>query len=96
LAELVSDFREYSLEDLELLCQRCGACCGAYDGNPCEHLEVIDVTSFHCRIYECRFGIHYTVRGVKLECIPIQEMLQESWPGDSFCVYKQRFRIPDV
>ncbi|HPN56904.1 MAG TPA: hypothetical protein PLD92_08655 [Candidatus Omnitrophota bacterium] len=74
----------------ESLCLRCGACCGAFDGDPCEHLQSESSGRFFCRIYEERFGIRKTVGGRLFRCLPIREILHDSWPGREACAYVQR------
>lgn len=77
--------------EFEEICIRCGACCGAYDGDPCEHLQRDGDGSYFCDDYENRLGIHHTVSGVEMECLPIMEKLREDWIGDHLCAYKNRF-----
>ena len=75
----------------EALCGRCGACCGAFDGDPCEHLCRDDAKKYHCSIYEHRFGTHKTISGKEIKCVPIRNILHASWPGDSCWGYKKAF-----
>jgi len=77
--------------DFEAICQRCGACCGAYDGDPCEHLRKGSEGRYFCVIYDHRFGIHHTINGHELECVPITEKLKDPWIGDGLCAYKQLY-----
>ncbi|MGC9363608.1 MAG: hypothetical protein ACP5FZ_03460 [Fidelibacterota bacterium] len=77
--------------EFEELCIRCGGCCGAFDGDPCEHLRRGDDGLCYCAIYENRFGWHKTVCGRKLECVPIMERLHDEWIGDHLCAYKGKF-----
>lgn len=72
----------------EAKCGRCGACCGAFDGDPCEHLVKAFDGHYACSIYENRFGLHKTVSGKEIRCVPIRQILHKSWPGDSCCGYK--------
>ncbi len=72
----------------EDLCKSCGACCGIVEGDPCEHLIKNDGGKYVCRIYHDRFGIHKTVNGRPLKCVPIRDILDKSWPGDQYCGYK--------
>lgn len=74
----------------EALCTRCGACCGIVDGDPCEHLQVLDNGRYRCAIYKNRFGTHKTVSGKPFKCVPIRDILHQSWPGDHCCGYKTR------
>jgi len=73
----------------EARCGRCGACCGAFDGDPCEHLQGDKPGQYHCGIYAGRFGTHKTVSGKDINCVPIRDILHTSWPGDSCCGYKR-------
>ncbi len=73
----------------EDLCILCGACCGAYDGDPCEQLRRDEDGSYYCADYENRLGIHHTIGGKELECIPIKKKLEEDWVGDHLCAYKR-------
>ena len=66
--------------------------CGAYDGDPCEHLrraEGVKTHGYYCSIYDHRFGLHNTVSGNKIRCVPIRQILHASWPGDECCGYKK-------
>ncbi|MCA9406065.1 MAG: hypothetical protein KC684_05975 [Candidatus Omnitrophica bacterium] len=74
----------------EAKCRRCGACCGSIEGDPCEHLLQLDNGLFACSIYENRFGLHKTVSGREFYCVPIRNILHESWPGDECCGYKTK------
>ncbi len=73
----------------ESLCGRCGACCGAAEGDPCEHLEKLDNGRYSCTIYSNRFGLHKTRGGKPFLCVSIRDILHKSWPGDSCCGYKK-------
>lgn len=74
----------------EAKCNRCGACCGVAEGDPCEHLNQDADGKYFCQIYERRFGLHKTVSGREFRCVPIRLILNQSWPGDHLCVYKQK------
>jgi hypothetical protein len=76
----------------ESLCGRCGACCGAVEGDPCEHLRGGKRGEYYCSIYENRFGTHKTVSGKPFECVPIRRILHKSWPGDECCGYKKEMK----
>jgi len=76
----------------ESLCARCGACCGALDGDPCEHLAEEAPGRFFCRIYENRFGLRTTRSGRLFRCLPIRYILHDAWPGRERCVYGQRYK----
>ena len=58
----------------EAKCLRCGACCGAYDGDPCEHLAMEEGGKCHCNIYEDRIGMHKTISGKNFACVPIRDL----------------------
>lgn len=74
----------------EALCRRCGACCGAAEGDPCEHLVKLDNGEYSCTIYTDRFSLHQTVSGRTFHCVPIRNILHQSWIGNSHCAYKKR------
>lgn len=73
----------------ESTCGRCGACCGVVEGDPCEHLKKADNGRYLCGIYENRFGMHETISGQSIKCVPIRDILHKSWPGDHCCGYKK-------
>lgn len=73
----------------EAKCRRCGACCGAAEGDPCEHLTALPQGGYACAIYANRFGERRTVKGRVFQCVPIRDILFESWAGDSCCGYKK-------
>ena len=83
-ASLKAEFERW-----EGLCGRCGACCGAFDGDPCEHLRQSADRKYFCSIYEDRFGPKKTIKGNTINCVPIQKILHTSWPGDHCCGYKK-------
>ncbi|MBN1526650.1 MAG: hypothetical protein JW919_03595 [Candidatus Omnitrophica bacterium] len=73
--------------DLEDICTRCGACCGAYDEDPCAHLKKGANGLTYCDIYPVRLGKRKTVSGREFECVPISQVLAEGWPKDERCAY---------
>ena len=73
----------------ESLCLRCGACCGAFEDDPCSHLKKDDEIKYFCDIYEKRFGLQKTVGGRDFVCMPIRDILFKSWSGSWRCVYKK-------
>lgn len=75
-------------QEWESVCILCGACCGVYDEDPCEHLIQLKSQKYHCKIYKDRFGKHKTSSGRTIKCVPIRKILYESWPGDGNCAYK--------
>jgi len=58
----------------ESLCNRCGACCGALDGDPCEELRRDDSGKYFCSVYENRIGMHKTISGKQFACVPIRDL----------------------
>ena len=76
-------------ERWEAKCGRCGACCGAFDGDPCEHLRKDESHKYYCSIYENRFGVHKTISGKEINCVPIRNILHSHWHGDHCCGYKR-------
>ncbi len=80
---------QQSHEQWESLCGRCGACCGAFDGDPCVHLRRDAKGFYGCAIYENRFGEQRTVSGRVINCVPIRQILETSWRGDECCGYKR-------
>ncbi len=76
-------------EEFESICTRCGACCGAYDGDPCEELRQGEDGLYYCQVYENRLGQHHTVKGLEMDCVHITTKLNESWIGDELCAYKK-------
>ncbi|MFC1752988.1 hypothetical protein ACFL96_06290 [Thermoproteota archaeon] len=83
-------FQEKQLEDWETICLDCGACCGIVEGDPCQHLVVLNDSKCRCAIYQDRIGIHKTKGGKLFRCVSIREVLNDSWPGDWNCAYKHR------
>jgi len=79
--------------EYEALCKRCGACCGAKEGNPCEHLRKEDNGLYLCDIYEGRFGLRKTTSGEPVLCVPMRDMLHQSWWGRSECAYVRAFKV---
>ena len=73
----------------EVLCKRCGACCGAFDGDSCSHLVSVGENKYICDIYEKRFGLRRTKKGKFFLCVPIRNILHRSWTGSWNCTYKQ-------
>jgi hypothetical protein len=77
--------QEEELIKYEALCRRCGACCGAFDGDPCEHLKKDESGKYFCPVYDQRIGVHKTVSGKQFACVPIRD-LRPNLPFKS-CVY---------
>ncbi|MDD4203456.1 MAG: hypothetical protein PHQ52_08320, partial [Candidatus Omnitrophica bacterium] len=60
----------------EDICIQCGVCCGANDGDPCEHLEKIGPKKYFCKIYDHRLGLQKTVSGKIFTCTTIRELIK--------------------
>ena len=75
----------------EGLCKRCGVCCGATDGDACEHLRQDADGLWFCEIYEARLGPHRTVRGHLFDCVPIRRVVEHGG-GYACCAYVQALR----
>ena len=73
----------------EQMCRHCGACCGAYDGDPCQNLRLTGSGQSKCCDYQNRLGSQRTVSGNKIKCVLIKEILQTHWVGDHLCGYKR-------
>ncbi len=75
-------------EEYELLCKRCGECCGSCD-DPCENLKAEDTSGkFVCKDYNNRLGPKKTVSGASFNCVPISEHVRNMTlrPGCSYRV----------
>lgn len=84
---------EKSLEH-EALCKRCGACCGATEGDLCEHLKKDPAEGYFCDIYEGRFGLRKTISGEPILCVPIRNVLHKTWrKGVSGCAYIKKGQL---
>jgi len=68
-------------------CKRCGVCCGATDGHPCEHLRH-DGEKYFCEIYPRRLGLHKTTTGQIFRCVTIRHLI-ETTGGYAECAYVQ-------
>ncbi|MEI7998614.1 MAG: hypothetical protein WCH62_03815 [Candidatus Omnitrophota bacterium] len=85
------NWQQQQQERWEALCVRCGACCGAFDGDPCEHLRTDVSQKYYCVVYENRFVVQKkTLTGKNINCVPIRGILNSSWLGDSICGYKKK------
>jgi len=58
----------------EALCKRCGACCGANDGDPCVKLARDESGKYYCTVYATRIGMQKTRSGVNFACVPIRDL----------------------
>jgi len=74
-------------EDYEGICKRCGACCGALDGDPCEKLIKNPDGTYLCSVYDTRIGQQKTASGKTFTCIPIKDVIRFTTapPG---CAYR--------
>ena len=92
--ERYNQIQEQKYLEHEALCKRCGACCGALEGDPCEHLKRGSDDRYFCGIYGNRFGLRKTIKGEPVLCVPIRNMLHKTWLGCSQCVYVRYSKIP--
>jgi hypothetical protein len=77
-------------EDHEAACIRCGACCGALEADPCSHLVKGADGKYLCTTYENRLGLQKTVLGQEFRCVPVRNILFNSWAGSWKCAYKKQ------
>ncbi len=84
--EIVQACRE---REWEAKCNRCGACCGITEGDPCENLQTLPDNKYSCRIYDNRFGMHKTISGKAFRCVPLRWIINQHWDGDHLCAYKE-------
>ena len=74
-------------EEFEAVCSRCGACCGAFDGDSCSHLRRDLAGKYYCDTYETRLGRQLTLSGKSFECVPIKDVLRYSYTREQRCAY---------
>ena len=86
-SKLYNQHQDKKYQEHEALCKRCGACCGALEGDPCEHLKKGSDNRYFCDIYENRLGLQKTAKGEPVLCVPIRNMLHKTWWGRSQCAY---------
>lgn len=79
-------YQRQSIIDWERVCLNCGACCGAFEKDPCQHLNK-GKENYYCDIYENRFGEQRTITGKKFTCVPIRDILHKDWSGKKACGY---------
>ena len=72
-------------------CYRCGVCCGASDGHPCEHLRLGADGKYYCDTYETRLGYHRTTDGMPFRCVMIRDII-EMTGGYDCCAYTQALK----
>lgn len=87
--EAYQTYQENKLKEFENLCSRCGNCCGAAEGDPCQHLIKADDGKYFCDIYDERFGLRASKSGREFMCVPIRQILFKSWSGSWRCAYKK-------
>lgn len=81
-------YQEEQFERYESICARCGACCGAEDGDQCVNLAKAEDGKYFCKVYENRLGPQRTISGKSFHCIPIREVIMNT--GDrSNCAYRR-------
>jgi len=73
----------------EALCNRCGACCGVFENDPCIKLKRGPDNRYFCSDYENRMGPQTTVNGNIFKCVTLREIRSGSWPGSWKCGYKK-------
>jgi len=87
--KILQDVQTVNWEDV---CGNCGACCGVVEGDPCENLVKLKDDKYLCSVYERRFiGMHKSIKGAAVKCVPISKILSNSWPGHQDCQYKKDF-----
>ena len=84
------EFLSKIYHESEAVCVRCGACCGLFEGDPCEHLIGLRNGKYFCDIYENRFGMHKTKSGGLVRCVSVREIINKDWPGSWQCAYKTK------
>jgi len=75
-------------EKYEALCSRCGACCGALDGDPCINLAKDSSDKYYCKVYDNRIGVQSTVSGKTFACMPIREIFRFKSPYPNCAYFK--------
>jgi len=85
-----SKWQKRQLNEWEEKCLRCGACCGIFDKDHCEHLIKTKEGKYACSEYENRLGLHKTRKGKNFKCVPIRNILHETWLGEMHCAYKNK------
>lgn len=83
---LYNDMQGQRFIQYEASCVRCGQCCGAYDGDPCENLLLNDRSKYYCKVYDRRLGPQKTLSGKSFNCVPIRELVNLELPY-SRCPY---------
>lgn len=86
IADAYESYQEKKFEEYEALCRKCGGCCGALDGDACEHLVSKD-DGYFCDTYETRHGLRKTRSGKTFMCVPIKDVINKSWHARPGCGY---------
>jgi Fe-S-cluster containining protein len=87
--------QQRQFEQHEAVCKRCGACCGAFDVDPCAQLRREAKGTYVCADYENRLGQQRTTMGKRFTCVGIRDLKKfeipylqcaynkkEGWNGD--------------
>lgn len=75
----------YKETEHELLCRRCGVCCGVRE-DACVHLGRLADGTYYCDTYGTRLGKQRTVSGKEFTCVPIRDVLMFDPPHPN-CPY---------
>jgi len=89
--EKYHDYSAAQEREWEILCLRCGACCGAYE-DPCKDLKRGQENEYFCGVYSRRYGPRETAGGKKFRCLPIRDIIHMSWDHDYLCAYKKNIK----
>ena len=71
----------------ENLCNRCGSCCGAHDGDLCSNLVKELDNKYYCKIYNNRLGLQKTQSGRVFTCVDIRNVIKFA-EAPPTCVYR--------
>ncbi|MFC1594403.1 hypothetical protein ACFL38_03655 [Candidatus Omnitrophota bacterium] len=85
-------YQEEKLKQHEALCKRCGACCGVFEGDPCQHLQLDADNRYFCDTYDDRLGLKKSRSGREFRCVPIRSILFKPWTDSWHCNYKKDLR----
>ena len=78
-------YQKTRLDEYELLCLRCGECCGV-GSDACENLESGGGGGYRCRIYNDRLGPQKTVSGNIFNCVAIKNNIRDGFSNPG-CAY---------
>lgn len=79
-AEIYANKQDADERAYEILCKRCGTCCGAGGADPCENLKKDACGKYFCDAYENRIGQRKTVSGNTFTCVPIRDVMTYAPP----------------